>query len=271
MDKVNLSEQIEAFHRLALYKQTLARTRLPEFIGVGAGRCGTTSVYNALRVHPSVHLSPIKEVNYFGIRETKPSGAGITLEEYSTYFLGASENQIIGEISPAYLTNPASLRSIKKSAPQSKLIISLRSHLDRFVSQYKHHFPKHKYSSINRYISDARDWTKSNQLDRAFDDGWFTPQANLRQSLFSDGLEFIVKNFPPDNILVFRLEELTHNPTKVLSDLMSFLCIPVIELPVRKDNGSERPESTETIDDHNRLWLESMFDLDGIKIKDLGL
>jgi len=44
---------------------------LPDFIIIGAGKCGTTSLYNFLIQHPNIYPSKIKEVNYFGRRWTK--------------------------------------------------------------------------------------------------------------------------------------------------------------------------------------------------------
>src|SRR5437667_6743260 len=38
---------------------------LPNFFIVGTGKAGTTSLYNYLRQHPQIYMSPIKEPCYF--------------------------------------------------------------------------------------------------------------------------------------------------------------------------------------------------------------
>ena len=38
---------------------------LPNFLVIGAAKCGTTSLYHYLKQHPDVYMSPIKEPNYF--------------------------------------------------------------------------------------------------------------------------------------------------------------------------------------------------------------
>jgi sulfotransferase family protein len=38
---------------------------LPNFLIVGAGKSGTTSLYRYLRQHPQIYMSPIKEPCYF--------------------------------------------------------------------------------------------------------------------------------------------------------------------------------------------------------------
>lgn len=37
----------------------------PDFIGIGAPRCGTTWLHRSLRLHPAVWLPPVKEVHFF--------------------------------------------------------------------------------------------------------------------------------------------------------------------------------------------------------------
>ena len=44
----------------------------PTFIGIGAAKCGTTSVYEYLRQHPDIYVTPKKETNFFSFG---PGGA----------------------------------------------------------------------------------------------------------------------------------------------------------------------------------------------------
>ena len=39
---------------------------LPDFLIIGASKCGTTSLYNYLIQHPNIYPAKTKEVNYFG-------------------------------------------------------------------------------------------------------------------------------------------------------------------------------------------------------------
>ena len=38
---------------------------LPNFIVFGIEKAGTTSIYNYLKQHPQIYMSPIKETNFF--------------------------------------------------------------------------------------------------------------------------------------------------------------------------------------------------------------
>ncbi|MDX1407039.1 MAG: hypothetical protein R3330_02870, partial [Saprospiraceae bacterium] len=39
---------------------------LPDFVIIGAGKCGTTALWKELRAHPALCGSRIKETNFFG-------------------------------------------------------------------------------------------------------------------------------------------------------------------------------------------------------------
>lgn len=45
---------------------------LPNFLIVGAGKAGTSSVYQYLKLHPEVHMSSAKEPKFFAFEGGKP-------------------------------------------------------------------------------------------------------------------------------------------------------------------------------------------------------
>ena len=46
----------------------------PNFFIVGAPKAGTTSLYEYLKGHPEIYMSPIKEPDYFSITILKQDG-----------------------------------------------------------------------------------------------------------------------------------------------------------------------------------------------------
>ena len=46
-----------------------------DFAVIGAGKCGTTSLYHALRAHPEVFLPSVKETNFFALRGLETDAA----------------------------------------------------------------------------------------------------------------------------------------------------------------------------------------------------
>lgn len=52
---------------------TLLKNSLPDFLGIGGGRCGSTWLYDNLRKHPEVWMPPRKEIHYFDRSPSYPS------------------------------------------------------------------------------------------------------------------------------------------------------------------------------------------------------
>ncbi|XP_063819375.1 carbohydrate sulfotransferase 15-like [Pseudophryne corroboree] len=85
--------------RLKLQKGHQYRLRcLPHFYIIGQPKCGTTDLYDRLRLHPNIHFSVIKEPHWwtrrrFGIMELdEPFQKPFPLEDYLDLFDLASQN-----------------------------------------------------------------------------------------------------------------------------------------------------------------------------------
>jgi hypothetical protein len=123
----------------------------PNFFLIGAGRSGTTSVYNYLKQHPEVFMSPTKEINFFaydgesecrqwmGEIETRDYFPVVTMDTYLEIFEGASDETAIGEASVLYLHNPNAARRIRDFAPDARLVAILRHPVDRAYSSFFMH------------------------------------------------------------------------------------------------------------------------------------
>ena len=86
---------------------------LPNFLIIGAPRCGTTTLYHTLGAHPAVYMSPLKEPLYWAVRDrTEPflgprDVQGIRRrDDYLRLFEGARAETCIGEASTLYLSSP---------------------------------------------------------------------------------------------------------------------------------------------------------------------
>ncbi|HVE94756.1 MAG TPA: hypothetical protein VNB24_07520 [Acidimicrobiales bacterium] len=90
----------------------------PTFAVIGAAKAATSSMYEYLRAHPEVFMSPVKETNFFALNGAPPSfrgpgdDAGINrhsiwrAEDYAALFSGAGMAPSVrarGEASPLYL------------------------------------------------------------------------------------------------------------------------------------------------------------------------
>lgn len=106
---------------------------LPNFLIVGAQKCGTTTLHSVLDLHPKIAMSRIKELNFFTFEKNYQKG----LSYYSEQFVGECEAvDIIGESSPGYLCYPGVPEKILRDLGTIKILILVRDPIKRAVSQY---------------------------------------------------------------------------------------------------------------------------------------
>ena len=96
---------------------------LPNFIIIGAGKCGTSALYYYLHHHPEVQMSRVKELRFFN-GEKWNQGLGW----YESNWDGSSA-PVRGEASPGYTTYPEPSDTATRMhdvIPDAKLIYLVR-------------------------------------------------------------------------------------------------------------------------------------------------
>src|ERR1700689_532587 len=102
--------------------------RTPDFFIVGHAKSGTTALYEMLRPHPQIYMSPAKEPWFFATDmrprfQPRRAGRGPqTLEEYLALFAGATPQQLAGEASSSYLWSQTAAGRIVEVQPEAKII-----------------------------------------------------------------------------------------------------------------------------------------------------
>ena len=138
---INTRRRIDAT-RLRLRRPLSQARMLPDFLIIGAQRCGTSSLYRYLTWHPLI-LKPLrKEPQYFSRRYS------LGLRWYRSHFalelrasaLGAIRGQPFQtfEATPDYLFHPEAPSRAYQLIPQANLIALLRNPVDRAFSHYQH-------------------------------------------------------------------------------------------------------------------------------------
>jgi Sulfotransferase domain len=103
--------------------------RLPDFIGVGPGRTGTTWLHEVLKGRVNLPAG-IKETDFF--TTNYPKG----IEWYAHHFRGADPNRPTGEVNP-YFGFPEAAERIALHIPRCKIICTFRNPVERIYSAYK--------------------------------------------------------------------------------------------------------------------------------------
>ena len=111
---------------------------LPDFIIIGAQKCGTTTLFDLLEQHPLLAPSYKKEIHYFdGGLDPRIDTFKKGLSWYRGHF-PLKSGKLTFEASPLYLFNSLCAERIKRAVPDVKLIVLLRNPTDRAISHYFH-------------------------------------------------------------------------------------------------------------------------------------
>ena len=113
------------------------QTALPDFIIIGAQKCGTTWLWNEIRKHPDIFTPKQKELSYFSNQNRLKSNDESSIQWYKEFFKNALPEQIKGEATPCYLFREWSAEKIHQVIADVKLIIILRQPADRAYSQWR--------------------------------------------------------------------------------------------------------------------------------------
>jgi Sulfotransferase family len=103
---------------------------MPDFFVVGHPKSGTTALHMMLAQHPRIFVGA-KEPRYFvpemrlrDFRRTNETPKDI--DEYKAWFAGATPEQIVGDVSPAYLWSKHAAKLIAEVQPEARIIAFLR-------------------------------------------------------------------------------------------------------------------------------------------------
>ncbi len=219
---------------------------LPNFIGVGAPKSGTTWLANCLGEHPDVFMPKAKELVFFDYGDFDDR-----LNDYLVHFESVNSESAIGEFTTRYFASRRPAERIKKMIPEAKLIVCLRNPVDQIYSHYWHlarqNFHQRK---IQGEVSFA------DAINRF-------PELLLRPAYYWDHLQHWLQHFPAEQFLILLYDDIQSHPQRVLSEVYRFIGVdPTFIPPSMLDRGSDvragkspRSESANAI--HARIyhWL----------------
>jgi hypothetical protein len=183
----------------------------PDFVGVAAGKAGTSWWYQLLLDHPSVVPNRLdrKELCYF----YHFGYEGMDAEAVDTYrqAFAAPPGFICGEWSPAYLNFPFALYHLAEAAPQTKLLAIVRNPVDRILS------------ARNMQIAQRLEYMGLEgdpaYLYRTYS---LTQQAAL-QSTLALSFERLLRLFDRSQLLLLQYEQCKQAPRDAIAQTYRFL------------------------------------------------
>lgn len=227
----------------------------PDFIIIGAQKCGTTSLYQYLIQHPQVVPASQKEVHFFDLNFAQG------VDWYRQQFKPISQGFITGEASPYYIFHPLVAKRIYKLFPQVKLIALLRNPVERAISHYYHEVrlgceKLGLLDAIAQEPARLKGETPKMLADETYYSYNHQHYTYLSRGIYVEQLKHWMQFFPKEQLLVLPSEELYNQPNQVLNQVLEFLQLPSYQLTqYDKYNSGEYPAVTPEI----RQQLQTYF------------
>ena len=214
--------------------------KLPNFIVIGAAKSGTTALYQNLRQHPQVYMSPVKEPRFFAFEKEDLEFRGpgdaqlhrstiVNLGDYEALFRDATSERAVGEASPVYLCSPRSAAKMQALIPDAKLIAILRHPVERAYSHYLH--------LIRDGVEPLTEFSQALAAEDArIRDNWEYRWRYRELGLYSSQIKRFLEHFDREQIRIYLYEEFDGEPQRVLQDIYRFLGVDdsvVVDTSVR--------------------------------------
>ena len=177
---------------------------LPDFVIIGAGKCGTTSLYDLLTRHPQVERAALKEPHFFDYNFDK--GVGWYRSQFSATRCRDGRRCITGEATP-YLSHSSVPERMAAVVPRARLIVLLRNPVDRVYSVY------------HREIRHVRE-------TRRFKEALEASPEYLTGSIYVDQLSRWSEFFDREQMLVLKSEDFFKREPETLRRVLRFLSLP---------------------------------------------
>ena len=221
--------------------------RLPNFLIVGASRCGTTSLYHYLKEHPDVFMSSIKEPSFILSQFSKVPKNGIgddrkkyigNFDDYGKLFEKAGDKKAIGEASSENLYHyERAIPTIQKFFGDPKIIIAIRNPVEK------------AYSAYTFLVSENREYLTFEeglaQEEKRRQEGWGQIWFYKDAGFFARQVKAYLEGFSHVKICLF--DDLKKNPLALVQDAYRFLGVDSNYVPdVRmkyKTSGIPRSKS----------------------------
>lgn len=195
-----VAEELRSRVEKPLYEHGVLRPdprRLPEFLGIGLRKSGTTWLYETLRAHPQVDAGQRKSHHYFD------ESFHQTFSSYLAHFAPAREGVVRGEVTTGYaLMSERRIGFLRRVMPDVRLILLIRNPVEREWSLVVHHAIKHGLPLEG--------------LDDDFVIPFFERSEVLRAGGYSAVVERWRRIFPPEQVFVGLYDDIADRPKRLL-------------------------------------------------------
>jgi len=229
-----------------------ATNMVPEYrcnlILPGAGKSGTSSLHNILDSHPDIYMSKPKEPQFFSFEDRFSLGAVV----HNQIFDGCLEERVHGESSQCYFAHPKAIARIKDALKNPKIIIMLRSPIDRLISQYAWNYRRGtEVSSLEEAIKlrgETTEYVYDERIGTYREIGGY-----VAFSRYSTWVPEWQRSFGNKSVLILSFENFVDNQQAVKEHCFDFLGLQPCHTPLVERANSTSKTVTQLLPSHYKL------------------
>src|SRR5437764_3145919 len=179
---------------------------LVTFSVIGAGKAGTTWLFEVLDAHPDVAMARAKETMFFD--EHFHRG----VDWYHSLFSYDGTPAAVGEVSNSYLAAPQAPARMASYNPDMRLVPLLRDPVDRALSNYLF-------------------FVRNGQVRGSFEDALEARPDMLAHGFYGRGLTAYLREFPRAALHVEAFDDLQSDPVAVAARVLDHIGLPGGDVP----------------------------------------
>jgi len=240
----------------------VATRAVPNVICVGVEKGGSTSLYDCLRAHPDVYMSPIKETNffstdvlvenfradyrrheqqkkldldeYFRCSELKDIwGAYVrNPDHYLQLFAAGQEYAVRGEVSNSYLYSEDAAANIADTLPDARVLVILRDPVARAYSHYR--------AMVRDGRTEKATLIEEVEYDLSFPDRrWGSCHGYIDHGRYAEQLKRLFSAIDRDRIRIVLAEDFFHEREASMAGIYGFLGLRDSDAHLLADNRNQ--------------------------------
>ena len=239
---------------------------LPDFIIIGAQRCGTTSLFSFLCDLGEVFNPIKKEIHFFDNFYHKGIGW------YKSHFPVTSRKQkIVGEASPYYIFHPQAMERMATTVPESKVIVVLRDPVERAFSHYKWEV-RQGYETLSfEKALDEEETRLQGEIEKLKNNSQYYSldyqhYSYTSRGMYYDQIKRLYKLIDPANCLILSSEEIFSGHQEAFSKLQDFLGLTHLNYKDFKEINATKSSIMQEV---TRARLKELFRSENQKLYEL--
>ncbi len=254
----------------------------PDFLVIGAQRCGSTSLYRYLCQHPEIIPAVKKEVHFFDLHFNKGEYWYRSHFPLRSIKFNLKKNNLhtylTCEATPIYIFHPLAPYRISDLLPNAKFIILLRNPVERAYSHYwlrvrRGGEPLPFEEAIQQESERLRGQREKIILQKEENYGYnFWHYSYLARGIYIDQIETWYRLFPKNQFLIIKSEDFYTHSTDTLNSCFEFLGLPqgiqtYNKIHQRGEYPEMNPETKEQLTAYFEPYNKRLYEFIG---RDLG-